>query len=356
MINRKYNVVGVMSGTSCDGLDIALCSFWYSNKKWKYELVDSKEIIYQKELQRKLIECSSLNGYDLKVLDIELGVFIGKEILKFIHNSNIKIDLISSHGHTVFHNPIKKIHHQIGNPFQIFKKTNYPVVYNFRELDVILGGQGAPLVPYGDKNLFGEYDYCVNIGGILNLTSLKSKLLHGYDICPANIILNYYSKKLNYEMDINGELSKKGKLNNELFNSLNELPYYKKNYPKSLDLIYIRKNYFPLLQKLKSEDVLHTFVDHIAYQLNNNIENKNARVLLSGGGSLNTHLIEKLNYFNKQDVKFIVPNKKLVIFKEAIVFGFLGLLRFLNKKNIDKEVTGSSNSTSSGLIVNNKIF
>lgn len=356
MINKKYNVIGIMSGTSCDGLDIALCNFWYSNKKWNYELVESKEITYKKKFKKKLIECSSLNAYDLKVLDIELGSFIGMEIKKFLNQKNINIDLISSHGHTVFHNPIKKIHHQIGNPFQIFKITNYPVVYNFRELDIVLGGQGAPLVPYGDKNLFNIYDYCVNIGGILNISSLKSKFLYGYDICPANIILNYYSKKLNYEFDFNGELSKKGKLNNKLFNRLNELPYYKENRPKSLDLIYIKENYFPLFSKLKPEDILYTFINHIAYQLNQNIKNKNVRVLLTGGGVFNNHLIEKLNYFNKLDIKFIVPNKKLVIFKEAIVFGFLGLLRFLNKKNIENHVTGSRNSTSSGLIVNNKIF
>ena len=356
MNTRKYNVIGVMSGTSCDGLDLALCSFWYSNRKWNYKLIDSKGINYGIDLKRKLKGCYKLSGYELKILDVEFGDFIAKEIKKFIGNKEISIDLISSHGHTVFHDTKNKIHHQIGNPFLIYKTFNYPVVFNFRELDVILGGEGAPLVPYGEKELFSEYDYCVNIGGILNISLLKKHNIIGYDICPANIILNNFSKKLGHEFDKDGQLSKKGKNNPELFEKLNQLPYNKIKSPKSLDIIYIKENYYPLFNSLSSADVLHTFINHIAYQLNENIKNKKGKVLLTGGGTFNKHLMEKLNYFNKLDIKYIVPNKKLVIFKEAIVFGFLGLLRFLNKKNIDNSVTGSTNSSSSGLILHNKIL
>ena len=356
MNTRKYNVIGVMSGTSCDGLDLALCSFWYNNKKWNYKLIDSKGINYGINLKRKLKGCSNLSGYKLKVLDVEFGDFIAKEIKAFISNKKIRIDLISSHGHTVFHDTKNKVHHQIGNPFMIYKTLNYPVIFNFRELDVILGGEGAPLVPYGEKELFGEYDYCVNIGGILNISLLKTQNIIGYDVCPANIILNNFSKKLGLEFDEDGKLSKKGKNNPKLFEKLNQLTYYEIKRPKSLDLIYIKENYYPLFNNLGSADVLCTFINHIAYQLNKNIKNKKAKVLVTGGGAFNKHLIEKLNYFNKLDTKYIVPNKKLVIFKEAIVFGFLGLLRFLEKKNIANSVTGSTNSSSSGLILKNKIL
>ena len=128
---RKYNVIGVMSGTSCDGLDIALCSFWYSNKKWNYKLIDSKGINYGIDLKRKLEGCSKLSGYELKVLDLDFGNFIAKEIKKFMGKKKMSIDLISSHGHTVFHNATKKIHHQIGNPFLIYKSLNFPWIYYY---------------------------------------------------------------------------------------------------------------------------------------------------------------------------------------------------------------------------------
>ncbi len=353
---RKYNVIGVMSGTSCDGLDIALCSFWYSNKKWNYKLIDSKGINYGIDLKRKLEGCSNLSGYELKVLDLEFGDFIAKEIKKFIGKNKMSIDLISSHGHTVFHDAKNKIHHQIGNPFLIYKTLNFPVIFNFRELDVILGGEGAPLVTFGERELFSKYDYCVNIGGILNISLLKTQNIIGYDVCPANIILNRFSKKLGHGFDEDGKISKKGINNPEVFEKLNQLSYNKIKNPKSLDLIYIKKNYYPLFDNLGAADVLHTFIDHIAYQVNENIKNKKAKVLVTGGGAFNKHLIEKINFFNKLDTKYTVPNKKLVIFKEAIVFGFLGLLRFLDKKNIENSVTGSTNSSSSGLILDNKII
>jgi len=168
--------------------------------------------------------------------------------------------------------------------------------------------------------------------------------------------LNRFSKKLGHEFDEDGKISKKGINNPELFEKLNQLSYNKIKSPKSLDLIYIKKNYYPLFNSLGSADVLHTFIDHIAYQLNENIKNKRAKVLVTGGGAFNKHLIEKINLFNKLETKYTVPNKKLVIFKEAIVFGFLGLLRFLDKKNIKNSVTGSTNSSSSGLILDNKIL
>ena len=158
----------------------------------------------------------------------------------------------------------KKIHHQIGNPFLIYKTLNFPVIFNFRELDVILGGEGAPLVTFGERELFSEYDYCVNIGGILNISLLKTPNIIGYDVCPANIILNRFSKKLGHEFDEDGKISKKGENNPELFEKLNQLPFNKFKSPKSLDIIYIKENYYPLFNSLSSADVLHTFIDHIA--------------------------------------------------------------------------------------------
>jgi len=356
MKNNKYNVIGIMSGTSCDGLDIAHSLFWFENNKWIYKLKKYKSVSYSKKLKSRLLKCSKLDALSLKILDLDFGEYIKGEIKKFIKESNTRFDLISCHGHTVFHDAKNKINFQIGNPFIIYKSFQIPIVFNFRELDVIMGGQGAPLVPYGDKHLFYDYDYCINIGGILNISSLNTKRLFGYDICPANIILNYFSRKLNMDFDLNGTISSSGNLDKNLFDKLNNLKYYNQKPPKSLDLRYIENNYLNLFKDKDPKNILYTYINHIAYQLNNNLIKRNSKVLLTGGGVFNKHLIEKIESFNKLDHNFIVPNKKIIIFKEAIVFGFLGLLRFLNKKNIDESVTGSEFSTSSGIIIENKIL
>jgi len=356
MKNRKYNVMGVMSGTSCDGLDIAHCLFYKKNNDWIYELVNSICIEYPKKIKDRLLNCSHLDALSLKILDLDLGEFFKNEISKFIQSSKSKFDLISSHGHTVFHDPKKKLTYQIGNPFIIYSSIRIPVVFNFRELDVIMSGEGAPLVPYGDKKLFNEFDYCINIGGILNISKLYEKKLIGYDICPGNIILNKFSRKLSKEYDIDGRLSSSGNFNSTLFKVLNEIDYYKGEIPKSLDISYIEKIYYPLFTDIDPKDILHTYVNHIAYQINNTIQKKKSRVLLTGGGAFNAHILKKISYYNKHDHKFIVPNKDIIIFKEAIIFAFLGFLKLLKKKNISKSVTGSNFSSSSGLIIDNKII
>ncbi|MEC7895870.1 MAG: anhydro-N-acetylmuramic acid kinase [Bacteroidota bacterium] len=353
---KKYKVLGIMSGTSCDGLDIAYCEYWEKNNKWNYKLLDFTTINYNKKWRKKLLNCYKINAYELKKLDINFGDFISQSIKKFIIKHKIKPDLIASHGHTVFHNPIEKISLQIGNPLPIFSKIKIPIIYNFRELDIIIGGQGAPLVPYGEKHLFSQYDYCINIGGILNLTDLNETNLLAFDVCPANLVLNFLARKLNMKFDKNGETASKGKMINNLYNKLNNLKYYNSSKPKSLDINYIEKKIMPLLEKYEPKDTLHTFTEHIAFQVNKNLNKKNSSVLLTGGGTFNEYLVKRIKINNKVKSIFVVPEKKLINFKEALIFGFLGLMRLLNRKNILKSVTGSQKSTSSGIIINNKIF
>ena len=351
-----YSVIGLMSGTSCDGIDLAHCHFWEEKNEWRYKLINAESIGYSQKLKNKLISCSKTDSLSLKILDNELGEFFSKCLVKFIKKNKISVDLISSHGHTVFHDINLKLNYQIGNPLIIYKNTKITTVYNFRELDVLFNGQGAPLVPYGESKIFNDYDYCINIGGIANISSLDTHNFYGYDVCPANIILNKYSRKLNYDFDLDGKLSISGKLKEGLLKKLNNLKYYKKNYPKSLDLLYIEKNYYPLFKNYEPTDVLKTYINHMAIQINNAINKKKSKVLLTGGGVFNSQIIKNFNKFNKLDLNFIIPNKKLIIFKEAIIFGYLGLLRLLNIKNVDSVITGSTRSTSSGLIINNKII
>ena len=353
---KKFNVIGIMSGTSCDGLDIAYSSYWENNNMWNYELKNKSFIPYSSILKDKLLNCYKFSAYDLKKLDIELGELISKNVSNFIKRNSIKPNLIATHGHTVLHNPAEKITLQIGNPLIISTHTGIRVISNFRELDVLTGGQGAPLVPYGDKYLFGENDYCVNIGGIANVSDLKSKKLKAYDVCPANIILNKYSRAIGLEYDKDGEVASTGKKLIPLFNKLNDISYYNKEVPKSLDIHLIEKEFFPLLQGYSHEDVLCTTVHHIAYQINKSIESTGCDVLLTGGGAFNKYLLKKIRLYNKHDHNFIVPNSDIISFKEAIIFGYLGLLRYLKSKNIDNSVTGSKYSSSSGVIVEGNFF
>jgi len=356
MNNKTYSVIGLMSGTSCDGIDLAHCHFLKEKNEWRYKMVNAESISYSKELRDKLISCGKTSSLNLKKLDNELGEFFSESLVKFIKKNKISVDLISSHGHTVFHDIQLQLTHQIGNPLIIYINNKVPTVHNFRELDVLHNGQGAPLVPYGERKLFKDYDYCINIGGITNISSLENNKFYGYDICPANIILNKYARELGYDFDLDGKLSMRGKFKEKLFKKLNNLKYYVKSYPKSLDLLYIEKNYDPLFKNYEPKDILKTYIKHMAYQINSTISKKKSKILLTGGGVFNNQILKNINKFNKLDSNFIVPNKKIIIFKEAIIFGFLGLLRFLNKKNVDKSVTGSKNSTSSGLIIDNIIL
>ena len=353
---KKFNVIGVMSGTSCDGLDIAHCSYWENNGTWNYKLKNKSFTPYNSIMRDKLLKSSKLSSYDLKKLDNELGELISESVLSFIKQNSIKPSLISSHGHTVLHNPTEKITLQIGNPLIISAKTKMKVISNFRELDVLGGGQGAPLVPYGDKKLFGEYDYCINIGGIVNISNLKSKKLIAYDVCPANIILNKYSRNMGLEYDEDGIIASKGNKSNSLFTRINDISYYTQEGPKSLDINLIEKKFIPILEGYSNEDILCTTTHHIAYQINKSIISKKSNVLLTGGGVFNKFLLKKIRSYNKQDHKFIVPNSDIISFKEAIIFGYLGLLRYLKCKNVVKSVTGSRYSSSSGVIVESKLF
>ena len=356
METKKYSVIGIMSGTSCDGLDITYCDFWKKKNNWFYKLKYCEDIEYEMGLKKKLIKCYKMSGLDLKKLDIELGNFITEKINEFIIKYRIEPDLISTHGHTVFHDIEEKISHQIGNPFILYERIKIPVIFNFREIDVISGGQGAPLVPFGDIELFNEYDYCVNIGGILNITENNRDNLIAYDVCPANIILNYYSRKIGFDYDKDGKVSNTGNIDSNILNKLNKVRYYKNKGPKSLDIQKIEKLYFPILKKYAPKNILRTFVDHIGYQLNKSIKKNKSKILLTGGGAFNKTLLKSIEKHNHHNHRYILPDKNLVIFKESIIFGFLGLMRFLNDKNIVRSVTGAKQSSSSGIIIDNKFF
>ena len=348
-----YNVIGTMSGTSLDGLDIAHCSFTFSENKWTFKINEAQTIQFPNKLTEKLKSAINSSGLDLMKLHNELGNFIGEGVNNFILSENInksEVNCIASHGHTIFHQPEINLTTQIGNGANISAITNLPVISDFRTSDIALGGQGAPLVPIGDQLLFSEYDYCINLGGIANISFQENEQRLAFDICPVNIVLNKLSLELELPYDKNGDLAKSGNINTELLELLNKLDYYQKAAPKSLGLEYIENNVFPIIESspISTEDKLRTFVEHISIQISKNIKSTNKEVLLTGGGTFNTFLAERIKANTNNNI--IITSNQIIDFKEALIFAFLGVLRLRNEPNCLKSVTGASHNNIGGCI------
>lgn len=349
-----YKVIGLMSGTSLDGVDLAYCEFVY-DKSWKYKIVCAETITYSEFWNTQLKNLINTAKSDAKGASFEYGKYLGLQIKNFIENHNISPDFIASHGHTIFHQPENKYTLQIGDGQAISDVVKLPVVYDFRSLDVQLGGQGAPLVPIGDRLLFGNYNYCINFGGIANISYEYNRNRIAFDICPVNMVLNHYSKKLGFEYDDEGQLASKGKLNIDLLNELNKLDYYQQSPPKSLGREWIEQNIFPLIEKLNLDpiDILRTFTEHIAIQISRVLKDlPNGIILITGGGAKNTFLIEQLQTIVNSEI--IIPEESIVDYKEAMVFAFLGVLRWRNEVNCLASVTGASQDSSGGVIIKKK--
>jgi len=344
------SVIGIMSGSSMDGLDMALCKFYFHNKKIKYQLIKATTISYPKNILQLLSTIRTISAELFFEKDAKYGQWIAQVLLNWMKKNHLNADLIAIHGHTVFHYPHKGFSVQLGNPAQIAAKIGKPVVHNFRNLDIAFQGQGAPLVPIGDKLLFSDYDACVNIGGIANIFVQKTST--AYDICIANLALNYFAQKLNKKYDKNGTIAKKGTVHNLMLNQLNQLPFIQQKPPKSLNREYFENTYLPIIQKhsLSIPDTLATLTEHIATQISQSIHYKSIqKVLITGGGAFNQYLVSRIKYLSPQK-NIIIPDKEIVKFKEAIIFALLGYLRYLHLPNTIPTATGSIKATSSGEI------
>jgi anhydro-N-acetylmuramic acid kinase len=350
---QKYRCIGLMSGTSLDGLDIVFCEFSFCQEKWEYRLLKGKTIPYP-EAWRDLLEGSfHMEAAELVELDHNYGKFLGAVCSDFITDCQADPSFIASHGHTVFHRPDAGYSLQIGNGHDIAAVTDLPVIYDFRSHDISLGGQGAPLVPAGDRLLFGDFDICLNIGGFANISFDNEEGQRiAFDICPSNTILNYIAGRLDMPYDRDGLKGREGRILKHLLEKLNGLPYYAIKPPKSLGYEYLDTIFFPLIRSRtrKPENILRTLYEHIAIQIAEALKIKEGgKVLLTGGGARNSFLVELIK--SHTDKEIIIPGDGLADFKEAIVFAFLGLLRMLGENNCFASVTGASSDCSGGLIV-----
>ena len=347
MQKKIWYIVGVMSGTSLDGVDLAYIKF-ENNQKLSFEIIHKTAISYSDNWKTKLTHAFTEPKENIDELNITYGVYLGELIRDFIEINQIdKIDLVASHGHTIFHKPEEGFTLQIGDGASIAKTCNQKVICDFRSQDVALGGQGAPLVPIGDQLLFSEYDYCVNIGGFANVSFDESGIRKAYDICPANIVLNHYTRKLNLEYDKGGKMARSGKLNQLLLDELDALLIYKEK--NSLGNEIVISDFIPLLDSynLKIEDILHTFIEHFSKKIGNELKGEGS-ALITGGGAYNTFLVERIKHYS--DSKIIIPSDELIEYKEALIFALLGLLKSEGEVNCLASVTRAQKNHSSGVI------
>ncbi len=341
-----------MSGTSLDGVDLAYCTFIYENGHWDFSIQKAITYKYPLDWKHNLKESIFKDANQLKNLDQLYGIYLGNSCREFIDKNKFKPDLIASHGHTVFHKPDLGFTLQIGNGEEIARICNTPTVFDFRSMDVKLGGQGAPLVPIGDKLLFNEFDFCLNLGGFANISFDKNNERIAFDICPVNIVINELCTEIGLDYDKDGKSAKKGCVNPDLLGDLNNLDFFQKPHPKSLGKEFIFEKVNPIINKytLSTEDKLRTFYEHIAQQIASIINSEKGKtILISGGGAYNLFLVDLIKQRTNKNI--ILPSKEIIEFKEALIFAFLGILKLRGEVNCLASVTGASSDCSGGVLV-----
>ena len=339
-----------MSGTSADGLDVCCATFTRENGKWSYSIDCAKGYSYTPELKDILMNrVQKMSALEFIAFHSRYGHFLGQKVNEFIKEFHVKPDLIASHGSTVFHEPSKGIMFQIGDGAAIAAETGIQTVSDFRRLDIMLGGQGAPLVPVGDRTLFVAYDYCLNIGGFSNISYDDGPRRIAFDISPVNYVINRYCRTIGLEMDRDGNIASRGKVDKDLLDKLNALKYYSQKPPKSLAREWVEKNVFPLIDSynLTIEDTLRTYYEHCAMQLAK-VTDRGKSILVTGGGAWNKFLISRMEALS--GCTLTIPEPEVVDYKEALIFAFLGVLYMTDTPSCLSSVTGASKDNIGGML------
>jgi anhydro-N-acetylmuramic acid kinase len=347
---KSYSVIGVMSGTSIDGVDLAHCQFSFDTNKWTFEIKAATTYPYSSAWGEKLQMAHQQSMESLNLLNEDYTILLADYIGRFLREHELPpIDFIASHGHTVLHQPERQLTYQIGNLPKLAELTGHKVICDFRVEDVALGGQGAPLVPLGDRLLFGDYEACINLGGFANISFERDDKRIAYDICPVNKVLNLYANTLGVDFDEGGQIAKASTPNKNLLLKLDSLKYYSETAPKSLGIEWLEAYFFPLLESsgLSSEEIIATCTHHFAKKIADSIHNS-SRVLFTGGGALNSYVLELIT--SQTQAQIILPKAKVIHYKEALIFALLGILRDREETNVLASVTGASQDHSAGFI------
>lgn len=356
-----YRVIGIMSGSSLDGLDIAFAEFGESRSKWNFEIKAAQCKPYNKDWIQKLKNATNLSAYDYLLLHTAYGKYIGQQVKEFIEEFDLhhKVQLIASHGHTTFHAPALAMTAQLGDGAGIAATTEINVVSDLRSMDVAFGGQGAPVVPIGEKLLFEDYSFCLNLGGIANLSFKNNNDYIAFDVCPANRILNMLANLEGKEFDAGGSMAALGKVYTPLLTRLNTLSYYSLPYPKSLANDFGTDVIFPIVQAfdIPVTDKLRTYAEHLVMQIGYAIQKlssyniKNTKLLATGGGAFNTLLMDRLTeVLQTFDIELFVPDATIINYKEALIMGLIGVLRWREEYNVMQSVTGAIRSSIGGAV------
>ncbi len=359
----KY-IIGLMSGSSLDGLDIALCQFDYEllpqKGKVTWKILKSSTIPYEREWQNRLRQTPSMSALALAETDAALGKLFGEMVASFINDIEVEIDLVVSHGHTVFHFPKKGFTTQIGHGSFLAEKCSLPVLYDIRMADIALGGQGAPLAPVVDEWLFPQYDLFLNLGGIANISCQTMNGFIGFDIFGANQTLDALANLLDLPYDKDGALASKGTINNSLYQQLKSLPFLQLPFPKSLDNQWVKTNITDVVLDYSDSipNKLATMVEVIAEEIAHSIEqilplmpSKNHQLLVTGGGAHNRFLIDRINYYCDTSIKVVIPSHEIINNKEALLMALMGLLHLHNIPNSNPNVTGARKNSIGGVLV-----
>lgn len=349
---KKYRTIGVMSGTSLDGVDMAYCEFTEQKEAWKFSIKEAITYDYPASWKKRLSDVYQGSARTYTETHKDLGILMGEVLRVFINEHHLKPDFIATHGHTIFHNPASFYSCQIGSAPHIAARTGLPVVSDFRATDIAKGGQGAPLVPAGDKLLFGNYDFCLNLGGFANISFDDAYgIRRAFDIAPCNMALNDIAAKEGLTMDANGEKARAGALDFALLEKLNELDFYWKTDYKSLGREWYEQHFAPLIHtdQIAVNDLLATITEHIAQQIAKVVSrHPKKNMLVTGGGAFNSYLTERIDETIPE--KVVIPDKSIIAFKEALIFGFLGVLRMREEINTYCTVTGATTDTCSGTV------
>ena len=357
-----YRAIGLMSGSSLDGLDVVFVELTEQRGKWNYEIRAAETMPYNTHWKQALAGATQLFAYDYLELHAAYGKFLGEAVNTFINEYNFhhQVQLICSHGHTIFHAPDKKFTAQLGDGAAIAATTGINVISDLRALDVAYGGQGAPIVPVGEKLLFEQFNWLMNIGGIANLSCRREDSYIAFDVCPANAVLNKLAMSAGMEYDNNGNLAASGNVNEALLKQLNEQIYYTVQPPKSLDNSFGSTVIYPLIQSfsLSVNDALRTYTEHIAFQAGNSIGtlvheplSKTEQLLITGGGAFNAFLIERIQAsLAKYNIEIALPHADVINYKEALIMALLGVLRWREENTVFASVTGAARSSIGGAV------
>ena len=341
--------IGLMSGSSLDGLDLALVKFTSDEGRYTYDIMAADTLPYPQYWHDQLAGAFLRKPDELVPLDKEYGTFLGSQVKAFVEKHHATPDFVASHGHTIFHKPEQRYTLQIGDGQALADACGLTVVNDFRTEDVLKGGQGAPLVPIGDRLLFSEYDICLNIGGIANLSyELDGKRI-AYDICIANQALNWLAQREGHAFDRDGMMASQGRIDSTLLEALNDNGFYHQQPPKSLGREFFETFQKSLLESYSTQDALATFVEHIAMQIAKTTRHlPQGKMLITGGGALNSYLVTRIQHHTGHQV--VIPDRMTVDFKEALIFALLGLLRLEGRTNVLCSVTGAPTDSCSGKI------